>query len=428
MALVASIKDFGRFVGTGNDDTAAWIAALAAQAGGKLLVPAGTYQVSAALAAASGSALEIVGDGLGVTTITTNQAAGDVLTLPGAFQSISGIRFTASVQRTAGAFLNLTGSRIEMSRLRFDQYFKGVSVSGVGTLEVDKCMWLGTTFAGADSAMDITGAPNDMSMTRCLMDGPAGTMPLAGIRVAQCGDINMSDLNIIHHGSDLLVVPGAGQVIASLNATNCYFDTATRGIAILPTSTGTVVRCRFVQCWFSSHTSQGIYIVGGGSTNINGVDFVDPHVFLNGSNGAELNAASNVRVIGGKFAQNTGAGIKFLSSGGFCVIGARCGNADGLSGNTTYGIDLASTTTDLFSLIGNDCRGNTSGGINNASTVASPSQLIIGNLPRIGTGWAAWTGTPTRTTKVTSTATLANVAEALKALTDDLIAQGIIGS
>lgn len=39
---------------------------------------------------------------------------------------------------------------------------------------------------------------------------------------------------------------------------------------------------------------------------------------------------------------------------------------------------------------------------------------------------AAWTGTATRTTKATSTATLVNVAEAFKALTDDLRTRGII--
>lgn len=42
------------------------------------------------------------------------------------------------------------------------------------------------------------------------------------------------------------------------------------------------------------------------------------------------------------------------------------------------------------------------------------------------TSVVAWTGTATRTTKATGTATLANVAEAFKALTDDLRTRGII--
>lgn len=44
------------------------------------------------------------------------------------------------------------------------------------------------------------------------------------------------------------------------------------------------------------------------------------------------------------------------------------------------------------------------------------------------TGWTAPTGTPTRTGYATSTATLTQVAEALKALIDDLVTHGVIGT
>lgn len=44
------------------------------------------------------------------------------------------------------------------------------------------------------------------------------------------------------------------------------------------------------------------------------------------------------------------------------------------------------------------------------------------------TGWTAWTGTATRTSNATGTATLQNVAEAVKALIDDLIHHGLIGT
>lgn len=47
--------------------------------------------------------------------------------------------------------------------------------------------------------------------------------------------------------------------------------------------------------------------------------------------------------------------------------------------------------------------------------------------PRI-TGWASWTGTATRTAIATGSATVANVAEALKALIDDLKTHGLIGT
>jgi hypothetical protein len=44
------------------------------------------------------------------------------------------------------------------------------------------------------------------------------------------------------------------------------------------------------------------------------------------------------------------------------------------------------------------------------------------------TGWAAATGTATRTTFATASVTLANLAQRVKALIDDLISHGIIGA
>lgn len=70
-------------------------------------------------------------------------------------------------------------------------------------------------------------------------------------------------------------------------------------------------------------------------------------------------------------------------------------------------------------------------------TLALDTTISAGKVLKVGTnqvvaarrtGWTAWTGTATRTTFATGTATLTNVAEALKALIDDLIAHGLIGT
>jgi len=67
-----------------------------------------------------------------------------------------------------------------------------------------------------------------------------------------------------------------------------------------------------------------------------------------------------------------------------------------------------------------------SGGIISAST-----SFNIGNTQVVGarrTGWAAATGIATRTTFATSTVTLPELAERLKALVDDLTTHGLIGA
>ncbi|MFM6207483.1 hypothetical protein, partial [Planktothrix sp.] len=84
----------------------------------------------------------------------------------------------------------------------------------------------------------------------------------------------------------------------------------------------------------------------------------------------------------------------------------------------------------------------TSGG-NVGINTASPSQKLdvngsakatsffVGNNQVVSsrrTGWTAPTGTASRTTFVTSTVTLVQLAERIKALIDDLTAHGLIGA
>ena len=61
----------------------------------------------------------------------------------------------------------------------------------------------------------------------------------------------------------------------------------------------------------------------------------------------------------------------------------------------------------------------------NANLVGSGKDaLTAADLRLTRSGWTAWTGTPTRTTVATGSATAGNCAEALKALIDDLLARG----
>jgi hypothetical protein len=68
---------------------------------------------------------------------------------------------------------------------------------------------------------------------------------------------------------------------------------------------------------------------------------------------------------------------------------------------------------------------------NNGVNVASGQIYSVNNTQVVAarrTGWTAATGTATRTTFATSTVTTAQLAERVKALLDDLISHGLIGS
>jgi hypothetical protein len=72
----------------------------------------------------------------------------------------------------------------------------------------------------------------------------------------------------------------------------------------------------------------------------------------------------------------------------------------------------------------------TCGGIAAGADINTTEQYLVDSVQVVSnraTGWAAPTGTATRTTFVTSTVTTAQLAERVKALIDDLTTHGLIG-
>lgn len=88
------------------------------------------------------------------------------------------------------------------------------------------------------------------------------------------------------------------------------------------------------------------------------------------------------------------------------------------NGTTGLTYDL-NTYTDGTTIVSTNFKFDSGGGYYDSS-----ANKLLGTRR---TGWSAWTGTATRSSKATSTATTADVAQALKALIDDLSTHGIIG-
>jgi hypothetical protein len=115
---------------------------------------------------------------------------------------------------------------------------------------------------------------------------------------------------------------------------------------------------------------------------------------------------------------NTGVIAWRNAAGSGNILGISVDSSDRINLNASAGVLITNLTNLVFS-------------------TGTGSQIATATTQKIGfwgkaptgrpTGWTAWTGTATRTTFATSTATLANVAEAVKALIDDLILTGLIG-
>lgn len=105
------------------------------------------------------------------------------------------------------------------------------------------------------------------------------------------------------------------------------------------------------------------------------------------------------------------------------------------SGNKYFG--FINTAGDYLAFLADDARFLTSGAASIMTMDSTGPNLASGKTLRVNstqvvtarqTGWAAATGTPTRTSFATSTVTLPQLAERVKALIDDLITHGLIGA
>jgi hypothetical protein len=225
----------------------------------------------------------------------------------------------------------------------------------------------------------------DITLADICTDAAGGSQPFAGIYIDNAGDVSIEDCQILHAGQALYLNPGAGQTITSVFANNSFFDNSARGL-YGNAAGGAIARCIFDECWFSSSTNEGIRLATSAGGTIDGMDFINPHIFLNGGGGAFVNdsGVSNVSFINPAVCQNTGDGLKFASGvNKFRVLGGKVGDGYGLTGNTGYGINLVGTS-DNFEISSVNLSGNTSGPIN-TTLAPSPTAIMRSNIgtPRI---------------------------------------------
>ena len=403
-----SVKSFGAKGDGVTDDTAAIQAGINALAttGGALSFPTGTYNVSTNITQPYSTGIQLVGNGPASTVIRTTSATNEVLTVSGALTYISGIGFSTTVTRTAGAYVNFTGgpgaynSTIQNFQMNGD--FIGIMLYGVACNILD-----GYFNLGAANSIRILVGGNDTSqrIDNIIMMAQSRTTnpPAAGIKIVDSSALTISNCSVISQGVCLLIAPDVGKSVYSTFVHDCFFDSANTGISINATGTNNVNRIRFANCWASSHSANGVSIQNTGTGTVGPVHIQDMHANYNtAGSGISVGAGClDVQVIGGMFGQNT-HGIFFdVNSSHFTVIGATCGSGGnaGLGPNTGYGIIVSAGTSDYYVLTNNRCVSNGSGPVADGGTGtnknvsitttgggASASTTLTGDVTGSGTG------------------------------------------
>ena len=369
--------------GWAGSDAAAWIASAATNCGScKIQVAAGTYTVSAGQTIPQ-SNITIEGDGPTVTVFSVNFVSGDVFNFTGSGIAVRNVRFIAGVTRTGGAYVHFNGvTPCFLENFTMDGAYLGAQLTNTNACRIHSGITsdAATTTGASEILVDGTTG-NDQYIDNITMNAPGGSQPPAGIAVQNTGSLQVWNVDVIHHGTDLLVNPGNGQSVSAMYVADSFFDTANNGISIVPTGTGNVTRVRFLGTWSSSHTNNGITLNNTGTGSCDAIEFIGHHALLNAGQGLfDQAGCTNVQVIGGLYSANTNNGLAFAAGvGSFQVHGVKSGSSGLLAGNGGNGLRVVSGSSDNYQITGNDFRGNTGPGLSDGGT--GTNKQVFGNLP-----------------------------------------------
>lgn len=368
-----NVKWFGAKGDGVTDDTAAIQAAINA-AQGIVYFPPGIYVISQTIVLPQQN-LIIQGAGRDTTFIKANFTSGDTFYVNW-MARFSDMTITSDVTKTAGFAINRntsTSGRLIIRDVFIANHFAGINLSG--TLNVIDNVDIRNITPTSGYGVLINGG-TDQTINHLVIDNPATAQPLAGIYVKQTGALFLHECDIIHAGSALFIEPPAGAGVFSLYASNCYFDNSTRGLYI--TGTGVPRRFKFTNCWFCSHSSQGILI---DNASADAIEFLNCYAMENQKDGITVLQASTWSIAHSTITGNVWSGISLQHiAGSFKIHGNKIGSTAEFGGNA-YGIFFNSTGyyTGSITIEDNNLEGNTNSAIMLPST-ATPNLRIKDNI------------------------------------------------
>jgi len=291
--------------------------------GGEAHIPPGNYRITGELVLAH--PIRLTGAGPN-TILRTESTTAPILRITAQGCSVEHLQFNAFGERALESwFVDIQAHDTTLSHFTMVHAQGGIRTSGTSVRISDGVIF--DTLASGTGILVEGGF--DVRVYGVMMN--SGTPFRAGIVVRQTGDITLDTLNIMHAGTCLLVQPLSGQTAASVWAHNSFFDTSTYGTVLHAGGDSYIVRAKFTQCWFSSHTQHGALVMGA----IHGAEFTACEFNLNSLDGLHVTGpARDVHVLGGSAGANGGAGFSFSAGASrFSVIGAASGSGRGLGPN-----------------------------------------------------------------------------------------------
>lgn len=358
----ANVHAFAHLVTAGNWTTAiqAAIASLGT-AGGEVLFPPGTYDISAELALNTQS-ISLRGSGRWATTIRQTTANAKILNITANYAGVRGLSFIySSTPAAGGTAIYVTSAYVTLDDFVIRSCHTGVHFSGGGAVGGKV-----TNFEILDyeSIGLYVQSLNDLFVSRFIINAGSATRgALGGIRlvdkveafICSDGDILLGAYSMTIEATDFSL----GVRVAYNNFTNVYFDSA-----VSPTLINELVETDFVGCWFSGGRA-GAGAVGASVINCRSVRFTACRFFNCGSHGATVDSLSrDTSFVNCKFESNGVTATPASSHGIFVGDGAQkfkiigCTASNGLyTGEQNMGIVIGSGCDD-FVVAENNVQGN----------------------------------------------------------------------
>lgn len=322
------------------DDTQAIqsaIRATEALGGGQVFFPNGNY-ITTGNITVIGSYVTLVGEHRKSAKIYINHPTNTLLTLIGWDNNIKSLGFESIGPRVSGTHVHLLGVRSIIEDFYINGDFTGIHMTGTSSKILNGVMttglWNGTRILvdGGDTSQLIDG------VTIGAQDGPK---PAFGIKVVDSAALIINNTNVLTAGICLGLVPGSGQGVYSLYASNCFFDSSNTGIMAVSSNGGNISRCRFIGCWTGGHTGNGVDLRKDGTGDCTGIHFVEHHALNNNLSGFSVGTGvTDFSLNGGNVAGNDygvwiGQGVT-----DFSIQNATIGYGGGMVANRKWGVFL----------------------------------------------------------------------------------------
>ena len=383
---VVSVLDFGADpTGASSSTTAINNAIIAANtAGGKtVFFPAGRYLYTTSAAISVGDGITLLGENPISSVIFTNNASAEIFNLSGYGSRIQSLGFQSNTTQTSGTFITLSGSENSINDFRIQNDFNGVLVTG-SVASIENGIFSQSSSGG--KRIIFRCGDSAPSLSNIVFEAQATNFPLAGLSLQNVVSLFAYNLEIISQGTAIEIIPGTGQQVTECFFDGCFFDTSSTDCVIQPVGTGLVLRNTFINSWSGNSTTSngGITAIQSGSTVISGLYFINHNSVYNtngAATGINLNGIiSDVRILGGLYAQNGNAGIYAAHTGDISIIGAGLGALGGFTGNGSYGVVFGPNVTSII-CSNNYMIGNTSGAIADTSASTIPKFITDNVIP-----------------------------------------------